>query len=712
MTSRVQPNPHGWLAPGCCLDRYDLLLQVAEGGMGLLWLARQQGKHGFERIVAIKTILPKLASDAGFRQMFLDEARVVSRIEHPNVAQVLDLGEERGVLFLVMEWIDGESLNKVGRAFAGETEVQLPVGVLARIMVDVCAGLHAAHEITDEDGVPLGVVHRDVSPHNLLVGFRGTTKVIDFGIAKARNRVAQDTSVGLVKGKIAYMAPEQAMGVGVDRRTDVWSAGASMYRFLVGRVPYDAPEPLVMLRRLTDGLPPAPVPMTVPEPIRVVVQKALELDPENRFATARDMGAALERAMRDADCQATHADVAAFMADHLGEGRATRTQEIEHAVRESRARMRVEVARAEIASQPDLPIAHDVGTDASPVRIATSPAQSAGLEWASGGPGRPSGRPTAMAVPQPEFRLSGRPTAVSQPQPSAGANEAPPGRSREFADTVRPPPSELAPAAAPTGLSLRVRRQVFRSRVQGIAAGCLLATLLAGGFAWRAAHPPGRSGAADGPAPAPRPAPAETSTPAAGEPPAGAPSSALAPAVPAADPTAPEPAASGPPAPGSLAGPSAPAPSALDPAASAAASGHPRDLRASAAPNTPDHVSADDLLERARHARRAGRLDDAAALFAAAVQQTPTDSEALSGLADVDEAQGATALAIASYRRALAVNPRYLPARLGLADALWTSGQRDEARAAYRSIVAQVPPSLCPDVARQRAAVAAPSASP
>jgi len=196
-----------WLAPGCRLDRYDLLFQVAEGGMGSLWLARQHGKHGFDRIVAIKTILPKLASDPGFQQMFLDEARVVSRIEHPNVAQVLDLGEERGVLFLVMEWIDGESLVKLGRAVARETNATIPFGILGRIMVDACAGLHAAHELTDDEGLPLGVVHRDVSPHNLLVGFRGTTKVIDFGIAKARNRVAQDTSVGSLKGKLAYMAP-------------------------------------------------------------------------------------------------------------------------------------------------------------------------------------------------------------------------------------------------------------------------------------------------------------------------------------------------------------------------------------------------------------------------------------------------------------------------------------------------------------------------
>jgi serine/threonine protein kinase len=620
----VSASNADWLAPGSRLDRYDLLLQVAEGGMGLLWLARQQGKHGFDRIVAIKTILPKLASDGGFRRMFLDEARVASRIEHPNVAQVLDLGEERGVLFLVMEWIDGESLINVARAFARETEALIPVGILTRIMVDVCAGLHAAHELTDDEGVALGVVHRDVSPHNLLVGFRGKTKVIDFGIAKARNRMSQDTSIGLLKGKIAYMAPEQAMGVGVDRRTDVWSAGASMYRFLAGCVPYSAAEPLAVLRRISEGLPPKPLPKTVPEPIRVVVERALEPDASKRFETAQDMGAALETAMRAADIDTSREDVAAFMAEHLGEARAMRTREIEHAVRESRARMRVETAHTETAS-----------------RLALS---------------RPSGLPTAIVPASP---------------PSIGASEVPRTTPQEAIDLARPSAGTRGEVVAPTAhirAPLGVQRWVSRPLVRWIAGAFILGALPAGWVAWRAAQPSRPIGAAHVEALS-TPLPLAPETP-------------MAPqaTVPASD------------------SPAAPVP---DPA-------HPNDQRASATalapPRVPDRGSTGDLLERARHARQAGRIAEATALFAAAVEKTPTDSEALTGLAEVDEAQGATAQALVNYRRALAVNPRYLPARLGLADSLWTSGQRDEARTVYRRIVEEVPAKLCPDLARQRAA--------
>jgi serine/threonine protein kinase len=659
-----------WLAPGCRLDRYDLLFQVAEGGMGSLWLARQHGKHGFDRIVAIKTILPKLASDPGFQQMFLDEARVVSRIEHPNVAQVLDLGEERGVLFLVMEWIDGESLVKLGRAVARETNATIPFGILGRIMVDACAGLHAAHELTDDEGLPLGVVHRDVSPHNLLVGFRGTTKVIDFGIAKARNRVAQDTSVGSLKGKLAYMAPEQAMGLGVDRRTDIWSAGATIYSFLAGRVPYNASEPVAVFRRIAAGLPPAPLPESVPEPLRRVVERALELDVTKRFETAREMGAALEKAMHVANVHATREDVAAFLTDRLGEVRAIRTREIEHAVRESRARMRVELAHTESSSMPVIPAARDARVAGlAPIATESFDVPFFGAR-PSGGPARPSAQPTAIVPAVPPsvggarpgdggFRPSLHPTVIlGRPPPEEVTGDMPVPVLSESTDAARLIAGlPMTPAAA---FVSRLRRHAPGPLPRRIAGACLLVALLAVAFAWRVASPPSAPSAVQ--ATAPEPAPAAPSavegTASAAELPAPAPEPAEAPRAS----IAPIPAAPG-----------------------------------------PGHGSADTLLERARRARRAGRIGDAAALFAAAVEEAPTDSEALTGLAETDDAQGATANAIAVYRRALAVNQGYLPARLGLADSLWTSGQRDEARAAYRSIVDHFPRTLCPDVARQRA---------
>jgi hypothetical protein len=651
----VKASKAAWLAPGCRLDRYDLLLQVAEGGMGSLWLARQEGKHGFERIVAIKTILPKLASDAEFRRMFLDEARVVSRIEHPNVAQVLDLGEERGVLFLVMEWIDGDSLNNIGRS-AEKNDGRIPLGVLSRIMVDACAGVHAAHELTDDEGLKLGVVHRDLSPQNLLVGFGGTTKVIDFGIAKARNRATADTSVGLLKGKIAYMAPEQAMGGQVDRRTDVWSAGASMYRFLSGRTPYNAENALALLRQVSERLPPAPLPTSIPEPIRLVVEKAIERDPDHRFETALELGIHLEKAMREANVYATREEVAAFMTHLMGGARVTRTRDIENAVRESRSRVRVEVAKTQLASDAMF----------APLPVALEEERLV-LVNNSAGMSRPSRQPTAIVSSQPEERrvLESHSAGMSRP-------------SRQPTAIVSAQPSvDRAEIAPPVARPSRFRLGMSRRAIGWIAAACSFGVLLVCAVTWRAARHSRPIGA--GAAMAVPPAGAHGPLGALGLPPGSTPvlSETIAP------PTPPLPVA-------------------------APAIAHARDHRAAATlliePTVADQGSADDLLARARGARRAGRLADAAVLFGAAIEKTPSDSEALEGLAEVDEARGESAKAIGTYRRALAVNPRYLPARLGLADALWTSGQRDEARAFYRSIVDEVPAAMCPDVARERAA--------
>jgi serine/threonine-protein kinase len=309
--------------------------------MASVWLARLHGKHGFEKLVAVKTILPQFAQDLQFQRMFLDEARIASGIEHPNVAQILDLGEQHDVLYLVMEWVDGDSLSRLFRAVERRGE-RLPVGILVRILADTCAGLHAAHELTGKDHTPLGVVHRDVSPQNILVSVKGVAKLIDFGIAKARDRVAGETNAGNLKGKILYMAPEQALGGAVDRRADVWAIGAVAYHMLTGRPPYDGDNQLATLHLLAKGEPPAPLPAHVPRPIADVIMATLVHDRQRRIGTAAEVQQRLERALAACGLTTTTADVASYARDYLGDRAEARRQAVELALEaaEDRARLR------------------------------------------------------------------------------------------------------------------------------------------------------------------------------------------------------------------------------------------------------------------------------------------------------------------------------------------------------------------------------------
>jgi serine/threonine-protein kinase len=334
-------TPFSPLTPGYRLDRYELLGPLAEGGMASVWIARQRGKHGFEKLVALKTILPQYASDLRFQQMFLDEARIASRIEHFNVARILDLGEEHDVLYLAMEYVDGDSLSKLRRAWQ-KKRIPAPTGIILRILADVCSGLHEAHEMRGEDGRLLEIVHRDVSPHNILVSVKGVTKLIDFGIAKARDRLAGETNAGVLKGKIQYMAPEQALGRKVDRRADLWAVGATLYHVLTGKPPFDADNTLGTLHLLTSGQPPIPLPPSVHPAISAVARKALTTPPEKRFSSAAEMRDAIEAAMLDAKVATTSADVASFVVEHLSERTAKRRQIIDIALAAAAERERVE----------------------------------------------------------------------------------------------------------------------------------------------------------------------------------------------------------------------------------------------------------------------------------------------------------------------------------------------------------------------------------
>jgi len=273
--------------PGARIDRYEILRAVASGGMGTVWLAKMSGKHGFAKRVAVKTIRADLAAYDRARAMFLDEARIAMRIEHAHVAQVLDVGERDGTLYIVLEWIEGVSLEHLCAA-AGST---LPVAHVLRIASDACEGLDAAHELRDDAGADLGLVHRDVSPDNILISRAGIAKIIDFGIAKVRDRLAGETDAGIVRGKRAYMSPEHVAGRPLDRRADIWAMGATIYRALVGHPPFDEPE--AHAAYLDRGEAPVMPPELSPA-IRDVVLRALAVSPGDRWQTAADLQRALE----------------------------------------------------------------------------------------------------------------------------------------------------------------------------------------------------------------------------------------------------------------------------------------------------------------------------------------------------------------------------------------------------------------------------------
>jgi len=396
------------LAPGYKLDRYELLCPIAEGGMASVWVARQRGKHGFEKLVAIKTILPKFAADPRFHQMFLDEARIASRIEHLNVAQIFDLGEEHDILYMAMEYVDGEALSKLNRA-CQRRNVKIPTGVVMRVLADACSGLHEAHELRD-GGRALEIVHRDVSPHNILVTSKGIAKLIDFGIAKARSRVGNDTNSGVLKGKIQYMAPEQALGRSVDRRADVWAVGAILYHLLSGKPAYEGDNQLATLHLLGSGRPPVPLPDEIHPSIRGVVRKALAHAAENRYQTASELREAIEDAMIEAMVPTTNADVAAFANQHLAERTERRKASIEIALAAAAERERVE---ALLKPAPDRPSSGMIGT-ATPSGVARTPPPPSSPRFAVDSTAAEA--PAAKSAPDGIARLTPR---VSTPPPNS-----------------------------------------------------------------------------------------------------------------------------------------------------------------------------------------------------------------------------------------------------------------------------------------------------
>ena len=278
------------------IDRYAIYDKIAAGGMAVVHLGRLLGQAGFSRTVAVKRLHPQFATDPEFVAMFLDEAHLAVRVQHPNVVAPLDVVVADGELLVVMDYVSGETLSQLTRATAlGAPAATVPV--LASILVGTLYGLHAAHEALGEDGQPLNIVHRDVSPQNIIVGLDGVARVLDFGVAKAAAR-SHATKDGEIKGKIAYMSPEQFRGLRIDRRADVFAAGVVFWEALTGRRLFrgdDLGHTVDLVLHSEIASPNVWNPSVTPELARAVL-RALERDSERRFATAREFATAVERA--------------------------------------------------------------------------------------------------------------------------------------------------------------------------------------------------------------------------------------------------------------------------------------------------------------------------------------------------------------------------------------------------------------------------------
>lgn len=277
------------LSPGTRLGRYVVVRRLGSGGMAEVYLGRQDGPRRFAKPVALKLMHAHLLDDRGFVEMFLREARIAATLDHPGIVAVLDVGEGKGEHFLALEYVHGHDLREL---LVQARHDPLPLGCAIRIVMDVCAALHYAHERVDSDGRPLGIVHRDVSPSNILVSNAGAVKLADFGVARIES--TQATASGSLKGKLGYMSPEQCLQEAIDRRSDVFALGVVLYEATTGRRAFPG-EPLAVMNAVIDGrvVPPEQAKPGYPPALAEIVRRAMATDVAARFPTAAELGRAL-----------------------------------------------------------------------------------------------------------------------------------------------------------------------------------------------------------------------------------------------------------------------------------------------------------------------------------------------------------------------------------------------------------------------------------
>jgi serine/threonine protein kinase len=459
------------------LGRYTLFAELASGGMATVYLARLNGEVGFGRTVAIKRLHPHMAREPEFVAMFLDEARMAARVQHPNVVGILDVVATGKELFLVMEYVQGESLSALLKTAIAEGQ-PMPVDVAASIAIGYLSGLHAAHEATDERGRPLGIVHRDVSPQNVLLGADGVARLLDFGVAKALGRL-QTTREGQLKGKLAYMPPEQLDGA-VTRQTDVYAAGIVLWESIAGKRLFRGDSDAeLFVNVMTAEVPPLrDFNLGVSDEVEAVVRRAIARDPRERWETAHEMAEALDAALRPASTMT----VATWVRRAAAESLATRAELVADAeagrrpaapfpdLQTSGDATRVDRPSGMLSSSELHTAPGDVGTATSTAVVqseVTHPASFGGARPRRGGRALALGFGTVLALGLAIFFFP-YPGGDSQPgQPPAATSAA----ARSVVSPAAPDPSaSIAAASWPAWQTVGVDASTSRSAVAALPA--------------------------------------------------------------------------------------------------------------------------------------------------------------------------------------------------------------------------------------------------
>ena len=326
MGPQVQPQTR--------LGRYELLARLATGGMGEIFLARLEGAAGFEKLFVVKRILPHLADDARFREMLIAEARIASKLSHANICQVYELGETDGQLYIVMEYLEGVTLLPLLRRSSREAQ-PLDFGFVGGVIQQTCDALHYAHELKERDGEVLAIVHRDVTPSNIFLTESGIAKLLDFGIAKAKGASGANTQTGTVKGKYAYMAPEQLRGAtGIDRRVDVFALGVVLYEMLALRRLFQRKTDYLTFRAVVEQ----PIPdirtyrPDVPDALADVLVKALDREPTQRFDTARQLASAVLDAIAQMKRPWSQGEIGDYVRGNFSADLGKRSHQVQNAI--------------------------------------------------------------------------------------------------------------------------------------------------------------------------------------------------------------------------------------------------------------------------------------------------------------------------------------------------------------------------------------------